>query len=289
MKADFTPDSVSKPRFYVLTIEADGMTKRLIKIEQGRQGDVYALTNYGNFLNNTATPFEPSRARITQQKYTIHRSLKSPERINTIKHEFLIEGHDLRPPIQATKAIKQTNSIALLFSAMHPSLIKEKYNYAGEGGNSISLGKMDNSNFKLFYAVAVSGADRPLADLPRWINRKTVRLNHFSLHFFWAFGLGPASDYGEKWHFMTLPPEIIPSDLQELMDVQEGLDENRLASLLRESWTAMLEKFARTASELIPDTRDIHNLITAFGLIRTGTRGTPEYISRLRKAIEQIR
>ena len=171
-------------------------------------------------LNDLGAPGRPTKT----QKYTLHRSLKSPLKLNTIKHTLLLQDNTEITTAQITLAIKSGRAFAHLFTSQRPDLSNERYGLKSSD-NHVTLDRYDPRSFIIYYGIFVGAPEKifrmPTTNRPSGINLYQHRFQHFRITIMWTFAPGLSNSDGTLLHVATqkppqpISPEAIPTGFIE--------------------------------------------------------------------------
>jgi hypothetical protein len=192
------------------SINAWGHPRTLFKVTENNKGDTQ-LRLKSIYLDWHGPPraFERSPL-VTEQRYSIHPSLDSPDH-NVIKQTRTLEDGTTRITRHLTKAIKSGTHFAFIYCRRCNHLKSPDYVPHKALKTEISLGEFDPKDLTLAYAV-IAGArgkkfDFDTADpICSDVNTAYVDSSYIRLTVLWTFLGIPAHDTTRTGHFETVTP-----------------------------------------------------------------------------------
>jgi hypothetical protein len=222
--------------------------------------------------------------KILHQRYSIHMSGESSSGINAIKQTIALDNGETISTQNYATAVKRDNDFAFAFSSMAPSLEHDKYISTSASKAVIDLGVYDPNRFSLIYAVFVSSARRKFRVPPRPADFSVEQLafKEFRLTVIWGFALFPSLNIGWRTHGQTIPPEVIPEDLKEVMAPHaKGHEEIDCVNHFGQSASLLLKSvISRHIEKLGQDAPKFLQFLPALGLFKRGLWG-PETTNRI--------
>jgi hypothetical protein len=204
----------SKVRF---TIEADGLPRTLFSIYEKHDGTVFIKPKKDLI---SRIPFQhPDLINkpifIASQKYSIHPSPSSPEKVNTIHSTTVLENGTKLEWRNLTKAIKSEAGFAFLNVRRCSSLAYPHFLSTNTTNEVASLGSYDPSLFTLYYAIIAGARDVPFnhdgkTDIgyiaSNQLNILEYVLEHSRIILIWSFLAAPSHQTSMTFHNTTIPP-----------------------------------------------------------------------------------
>lgn len=203
----FEGEKMSKKPHSIFTIKVNGEEKELFKIHLKKDGNVVlSMERAENYRSAGQTEGNHS---IQQQKYSVHKSEKSANGINVIKHEFIIDDAEYSyPQYHYTKAIKNGFNFAPIVFKRCPDIALEKYAFDSSlltlTNTQISLGEFDTSQTTLFYAIGVANKNYHF-DLENngLIFHTNIEVGDFNFVVIWSFIPLTSAPHGFLEHIFT--------------------------------------------------------------------------------------
>lgn len=150
--------TISRVRF---TIDAEGQPRTLFSAYEKANGAVYIRPKKdphfrfpGQHPDGIKKPIY-----VSSQKYSIHPSENSPQKVNTIHSTTVLEGYEPLEWRHLTKAIKKEVGFAFLNLRRCSSLAQPHFVSQDTNETTVSLGAYDPKLFTLYYAIIAGAKD----------------------------------------------------------------------------------------------------------------------------------
>jgi hypothetical protein len=160
-------------------------------------GTIAGRVNAALFTASDAPSDDPHHGvLITQEKYSVHRSLKSKDNISVIKLTRELATGEKIDSVVCTPAIKADNSFCPIFTRRYAELRHPSYDVDAAKGEVIRLDNM-LPQFTPFVSVFVGPRDREFEyDAPDFQFRQ-FQFKECSLVVMWAFLCAPPGEQGQ--------------------------------------------------------------------------------------------
>lgn len=141
-----------------LTADVSGTTRKLCSFALRKNGDL--VIDLKPAPNHRAKA-ESAKvdAKVVSDRWSIHRSLKSPDGNLITKTRILSNGTHMRYQ-QFTRALKLRNQFAAVFYRRYPWLNNPEIELDDGSQDRVALGPFDESKFNLIVGLFVGNADR---------------------------------------------------------------------------------------------------------------------------------
>lgn len=222
-------------------VEVLGQPRRLFSLKENNDGTVMVLFGSAEFMGDGHGQ-EHQDDRIKNQKYSIHPSPSSPQQINMIKYELILEKSGVVRERHATAAMKVHDRFAPVVFVLAPDLRPSRYLLRFPPAATINFGYYDPENFLCIYAIFVGPRDKDFPQAPQFdMQIKTAIFNHFKIVAMCSFVGLPASPIGARVRVRTTQPDWMSNDEMgaALRDI-EGLDAS-----------GCVEQFRRTRNDIV--------------------------------------
>jgi hypothetical protein len=183
-----------EPKEYVVTIGYNGTSeKRLFSAKERKNGDLLIVPTKAENVTETDNDVQKNaltssvRYPSKHQKYSVHRSVNSKDKINAVKHELILEDGRIKETLNYSKAIKHFGNLIPLFSRRTPNLLPDHYDLR-EKDRLSTLRKIGNMDGKRSMLV-----------------------------FLYSFLTLPAHSSGELQHFATIDTSTMSPNQKELL------------------------------------------------------------------------
>ncbi|HGM5994526.1 hypothetical protein ACTJJ6_02455 [Serratia sp. 22278] len=265
-----------------VTIDVDGIKKTIMRFELKSNGDVIMILKHAGFYREKETA-EYHGQGIKQQRYSFHRSLKSPSKINVIKHTYEMKNGELIDTRVVTPVIKNKSGFVQVYSRRVPTLTPERYNTKPLSKVSVeeNLGYWDVNNSTLLVSVFVGSASLNISHDDNIVNIRSFVRGDFRFVLTWTYLMMPAHSSGALRHRMTLK-----LDNGMVLGLANGLSINDVVlNAIHEFWY-LSDEFAKTISaEQGFSLETIFEIIKLTGFVKDGRRCSLAYQERLRKMV----
>lgn len=234
-------------------------------------------------------PSDPSRdgAKIIEQRYSVHTSAKSAHGINDIVQTIVLDNGERIRKRHVTKAIKQTNAFAHIYSRRCPNLSDDRYRLTKESGQNVSLGSYDPTSFSLIYSIFVGHKDRAFKDTTH--NAVQTIVGEFRVVALWCFFTMPSHWTSYLSHTTTVDPDTdgLPESLKTASEwMMAGFNESGCSQMFLFQLGKLRKEYLDTLRANHPTNREIlHFSEHATTFLRVGHWDTPEYRQYMRRAI----
>jgi hypothetical protein len=101
--------------------------RKIIGVKERENGDLVIVPNRAEHYREKNMSTSDDAPKILHQKYSVHRSLKSANDINTLTHILELSDGKKIETSHYTQAIKRFRRFAPIFAALSPSLTSENY------------------------------------------------------------------------------------------------------------------------------------------------------------------
>jgi hypothetical protein len=207
-----------------ITIDVDGTPRRILSIATRSNGDavliIKSADRFRDLGHRISDPGESElhNTAIIEERYSIHRSPKSSEGINLIKHTLRLENSREKNHYHHTSALKDGGRFAWIFSKRFPSLRNPKYVVPTDSTERVSLGSYRPEMFCLYVGFYVCDKNTAFqCGSARDFSALEIIVGDFKICVFWSF-IGYQSDAdSELQHSQTMDPGIGNSLAVDLM------------------------------------------------------------------------
>lgn len=203
------------------------MLKRLFSVKELENGDLTVILMSADHYRDEGTwsNDDELERKIVHQKYSVHRSLQSKTGINALVHRLKMDDGTEHSTSHYTKALKQTNRHAALYSARVQDLSPDKYTVQESERLSQEITSFNPTQATFHYMLFVCnlGADEitPTAD----IAVEYLSFTHFRLAVLWSFASVPSHHSALKCHFLTVDTKLAPPDTHIVLEnLGDGFD-----------------------------------------------------------------
>lgn len=190
--------------------------------------------------------------KIINQKYSVHCSLQSEDRINAIVHRIKLSNNNEISTYHYTRALKQTNKYAPLYMARAPDLSIARYKVNPNERDYISISSFHTNKATLYYMVSVCNFETELIFDGEDFNVKYINFKNFRLAIIWSYANLPSYSTGVKTHFQTFKTDELPKSVNAVIkDNSEGYSAFDILNAYRElRYLQHLEIFNTLRKEL---------------------------------------
>ncbi len=244
-------------------VECDGKLLRLFSvIERKESGDLVIKLNHSDFYREFEK--EPNNNIIIKnQKYSVHCSPNSIDKINSIVHTLDLSNGETIRTSHYTKALKQNDLFASLYIKRCPDLNKPKYETDLNKIEIINLGSYDPLKCFLYYMIVIGNKGHDFNNYCESdINSKTVQYKNFSLTVLWSFAIMPSNHTSAISHLLTLRPEDLPEIENE---TQKGLTQLETFELFRLYRSFLDEEFKKLLIDEDPSLIELLKFVDLVG------------------------
>jgi hypothetical protein len=216
------------PKPTLFSISIDGRDRLIFSIqERTSSGDLTLVMKQSLFYREDLTIPATDGDKIIEERYSIHRSTKSPI-FNVLKFTKIMKDGRLQSPRNYTTAIKVHNQFAALFMKRAGDLSGERYDMPKQVERNISLGSYEPEHLQPTFLVLV-GPKHRLFDMPlmrNTINHRQVQFEYFSIVILWQFFPFVDKITARSLTLETFSDEEIamtPDNAEKMEKVREGL------------------------------------------------------------------
>jgi hypothetical protein len=213
---------------YVVTIGYNGTSeKRLFSAKERKNGDLLIVPTKAENVTETDNDVQKNaltssvRYPSKHQKYSVHRSVNSKDKINAVKHELILEDGRIKETLNYSKAIKHFGNLIPLFSRRTPNLLPDHYDLREKDRLSTlrKIGNMDGKRSMLVSTIFVGSADMRASDVRtgKLCQKRLIRFEYFTVVFLYSFLTLPAHSSGELQHFATIDTSTMSPNQKELL------------------------------------------------------------------------
>jgi hypothetical protein len=217
-----------EPKEYVVTIGYNGTSeKRLFSAKERKNGDLLIVPTKAENVTETDNDVQKNaltssvRYPSKHQKYSVHRSVNSKDKINAVKHELILEDGRIKETLNYSKAIKHFGNLIPLFSRRTPNLLPDHYDLREKDRLSTlrKIGNMDGKRSMLVSTIFVGSADMRASDVRtgKLCQKRLIRFEYFTVVFLYSFLTLPAHSSGELQHFATIDTSTMSPNQKELL------------------------------------------------------------------------
>lgn len=188
-----------------ITMIVGGVKKDILGFKIKNNGDVMMLLRHAQAYREAGTGASIKKLpRIKQQRYTLHQSLQSKEKINVIKQTLSVKGHPDKNTYLFTPVIKDKSGFVPIFSRRLPALNTDQYNYnETQKIKEECLGEFDANKSMLFLSVFVGAPELEIPTGEYYANIHSVVIGGFRILFVWCYMMLPSHPSGFLVHKIT--------------------------------------------------------------------------------------
>ncbi|WP_440482843.1 hypothetical protein [Serratia marcescens] len=234
----------------IITVNVDGVKKTILKIKLKKNGDVMLFIKHAAFFRDAGGVPSFSK-KISQQRYSIHRSIESKEKINFIKQTLEVNGDGIINTHLVTPVIKNNSGFIQIFSRRIPNLSPEHYSVDNNNGKFIeeSLGAFKSNKMTLMFSIFVGASALTVPDSFNNVNVRSFIRGEFRFLIIWTYILVASHSSGTLMHFGS----IKGSD-GEAIGQQHGVDASGATIIAVKGFCHLVAEYAQTLhlSEGIP-------------------------------------
>jgi hypothetical protein len=227
---------------------------RLFSVKERSNGDLVINMQAAEFYREEYNPLSNQDPKIINQKYSIHCSNKSKEKINAIVHRIKFCNDKVITTSNYTKALKQTNNYAAIYIARAPDLSLPKYAVKPSDRSYVSISTFDTRLATIYYMICV--CNHVTEAIAEDINYsvKYIDFIHFKLAVIWSYSPLPSHSSGHKGHFMTIPPEDSNQENEALIkEISEGYGARDIVKLYQQARFQQHQEFYTVLSKSMPE------------------------------------
>jgi len=240
---------------------------RLFSVMERRNGDLVISLNTAEFYRKIGSNLSGDDPKINNQKYSVHRSLKSPTNINAIVHTLNFDNGEEKRTSHYTKAIKQNNNFAPILLVRCPDLSATRY-LTNNDRCIITLDDYHHSS-SLYYNLVIGPLDFSFDEYCEDdINFRTINFTHFSLSILWSYDHLLPNHTGAKAHALTFPDENSPQMLNTIYQLENGLSAIEIIDQFRRIRGLLHFEFASLINNIHPDLNDILPDLVNLGFVK---------------------
>lgn len=244
-----------------VSVKTGNQTSRLFSLSERENGDLVINIKSANLIRDPGTKANLSAPKIINQKYSIHCSNRSEENINAIVHRIELDNGEEITTSNYTKALKQTNWYAAIYSARSPNLSIERYKIDPCERETIVLSEYDSSKLSFYYMVCVCNYDAEKFRLQKDIAYKYIDFTHFRVLVLWCFQMMPSHSSGSKSHFMTMDPKDFPEEYRAQLTDGEGFSQIELPQFFRQLREAYKQEYRTTLEKELQLNKEVFDFM----------------------------
>lgn len=204
-------------------VEVDGQLSRLFSITERSNGDLVISLQSSDFYRDAGSTEHFQDHEIKTQKYSVHRSIKSPEQINVLKHQLTFADGTETTSTHYTKALKQTNKYAAICAVRTQDLSLPKYRVESEPIN-LKLDAYQSATASFFYMIFVCNHEAEPIKAHNSYSYKYLNFKYFRIAVLWGFINAPSHSSSLKTHILTVDPADIDEVNRGKLKDAEGFD-----------------------------------------------------------------
>ena len=203
---------------------------RLLSVKELSNGDLVVNIQPAEFYREAGEILKPEDPKIVNQKYSIHRSIKS-DKINAIVHRIDRNGKETCTS-NYTKALKLTNKYAILYGARAPDLSHKRYSVNPSERDYISIASFNKKMPTLYYMISVCNKSTEPVLAGNDYLVKYIEFSYFKLAIIWSYSPISARSSGMKSHFMTIKPEDMPAHCADILSkISDGYSASEIIKM----------------------------------------------------------
>lgn len=206
-------------------VRVNGVLKRLFSVKELKNGDLTIILKSADHYRDEGTWSIDNNRRIVHQKYSVHRSLQSETGINALVHRLKMDDGVEYSTSHYTRALKQTNRHAALYSARIQDLRPEKYTVDENEQFSREIASFDSSKATFHYMLFVCNLESDEIRSTADIAVRYFSFTHFRIAALWSFASVPSHYSALKCHFLTVDTQLTPPDTHVVLEsLGDGFD-----------------------------------------------------------------
>ncbi len=243
-----------------------GRKKLLFSVEERNNGDLLIYFKHAKYLTSE-TKKELDRHKedqfsIKTQKYSVHRSLKSRENGNLIKHTLGFFDKTEKTTALFTTGIK-SGIFSPLYIKLSVDLSGKAYNFVNTKKEDFTLIGKASGKISFIYGLFVCDINTQIIE-PNFtdVTYEISYFKHFKILLLWSFISSPSIADGLIYHFLSHAGEPKSLKLKKANDKMiEGFTNDEIFDLFIEIRSMMLYQFAeeRNAFSVLEQNYDIPN------------------------------
>jgi hypothetical protein len=237
----------------------DNTPRKLFSIIERSNGDLTIPFKVAKDYIDYSDLKASDNSEYNTQKYSVHMSLKSPQNINVLKHTLeLRDGREICTR-HYTKALKQTNNYAVLFSRRAPDLSLDRYITTSDGHN-IFISEANAKESTLYYMIFVCNNNTDIIWPVSDIGVRYLFFSHFRIVILWSFAFVLPFHKGEYSHFITFDKNKCSKQEFNITEyIEHGLPPNKAIDLFCQIRKMHHDNLQATILEQYPELLDITN------------------------------
>lgn len=230
-------------------VDVLGQFRRLFSLKENNDGTVMVLFGSAEFMGDGHGQ-EHEDKRIKNQKYSIHPSPTSPQQINMIKYELILENFGVVKERHATAAMKVHDRFAPVGFVLAPDLRPSRYLLRFPPSAAINFGYYDPENFLCIYGIFVGPRDKDFSQADQFdVQIKTASFSHFKVVAMCSFVELPASPIGARVRVRTTQPDWMSNDeMGAALRNIKGLDAAECVDLFRQARSDLVDRYVELFS-----------------------------------------